>query len=319
MEICRFVQTIKSMQQPLKNWGLLIFLSMIWGSSFILMKRGMESMDGHLIFSDTQVASLRMTIAGLVMLPIGLYHMNKVTNWKTFFGLAGVGFFGNFFPAFLFTFAEKGLSSGYTGMLNSFTPVFTIIFGFILFKSTLNRLQGIGLIISIIGIILLIKTGTQTVGEFEETSLPYAFAAVGATVCYALSLNFMKHLIPHVKSIHATALAFTFTLGPALLGFWKTGVYETILTNEFALEGLSYISILAIVGTSFAVVLFNRLTINSTTLFASSVTYLIPIVAVFIGTFFGETIHFMQLVSMVLVLLGVFVANWRVDNIFKEG
>jgi len=306
------------MQQPLKNWILLIVLSIIWGSSFILMKRGMESMDGHLIFSDTQVASLRMTIAGIVMLPIGLYHIKKVTDWKTFFGLAGVGFFGNFFPAFLFTYAEKGLSSGYTGMMNSFTPVFTIIFGFILFKSTLNRMQGIGLAISIVGVILLIKTGTQKIGEFDGATLPYALSAVGSTVCYAFSLNLMKHVIPHVKSIHATALAFTFTLGPALFGFWKTDVYGTISTNEYALEGFSYILILAIVGTSFAVVLFNKLTINSTTLFASSVTYLIPVVAVFIGTFFGEVIHLTQILSMIMVLMGVFVANGRVDRYFKK-
>jgi drug/metabolite transporter (DMT)-like permease len=307
------------MQQPLKNWGLLFLLSLIWGSSFILMKRGMESLDGHLIFSDAQVASLRMTIAGLVMLPIGLYHLKKVTSWKVFFGLAGVGFFGNFFPAFLFTFAEKGLSSGYTGMLNTFTPVFTIIFGLVFFKSSLNRLQGIGLLISILGVVLLINTGAQQVGSFDNSSLPYAFAVVGATICYALSLNFMKYMIPHIKSIHATALAFTFTLGPALFIFWKTGVPETISINEYAKEGLFFISILALVGTAFAVVLYNRLTIQSTTLFASSVTYLIPIVAVFIGSFFGESIHVMQVVSMGLVLIGVFVANGRIDRWIKNG
>lgn len=296
------------MKQEVKNWGLLILLSMIWGSSFILMKRGMHSMSGEAIFSSEQVGALRMMIAGLILLPFGIYNLKKITSIKLFLSVFGVGLFGNFFPAFLFTYAEQGLSSGYTGMLNSFTPVFTIILGAIFFKSRLTSIQFSGLFISILGVALLIKTGGNSIDN-NSISFKYTVAVVLATLCYAISLNLIKHMLSSLKAIETTSLAFTFTLLPALIIGWNSNVITTIKTNDFALEGLFFIGILALFGTALAVILFNKLTINTTTLFASSVTYLIPIVAVLIGVGFGEQISFSQVISMVVVLIGIFVAN----------
>ena len=296
------------MKQEIKNWGLLILLSMIWGSSFILMKRGMHSMSGEPIFSSEQVGALRMMIAGILLLPFGIFHIRKITSLKLFLSVLGVGLFGNFFPAFLFTYAEQGLSSGYTGMLNSFTPVFTIILGAIFFKSRLTTIQFSGLFISILGVALLIKTGGDSIDN-NSVSFKYTLAVVLATLCYAISLNLIKHMLSSLKAIETTSLAFTFTLLPALIIGWNSGVIATVKTNNFALEGLFFIGILALFGTALAVILFNKLTINTTTLFASSVTYLIPVVAVFIGFGFGEHISFLQIISMAIVLIGIFVAN----------
>jgi len=299
------------MKQETKNWLLLILLSIIWGSSFMLMKRGMHSLTGEAIFSDQQVGALRMTFAGLILLPVGLFYLTKrkIKTIKQFISILAVGLFGNFIPAFLFTYAEQGLSSGYTGMLNSFTPVFTIILGAVIFKSKLTSKQLTGLLISIIGVALLIKTGSNQIGNTGDSAWKYTLAVVAATLCYATSLNLIKHTLGKFKAIETTSLAFTFTLAPALFFIWKSDAITTIKTNSFAYEGLFFIGILALVGTAFAVILFNHLTISSTTLFASSVTYLIPIVAVLIGVGFGEKITPYQVGAMLVVLAGIYVAN----------
>ena len=303
-----FIYNIK-MKLELKYWLLLIFISIIWGSSFMLMKRGMHTAEGIEIFSNMQVGAIRMTLAGLVLLPVGIYNFNKVKNLKTFFSILAVGLFGNFIPAFLFTYAETGLSTGYTGMLNSFTPVFTIIIGGIFFKNKLTQTQFTGLIISIVGVALLIKTGNSEQQSTSPSEWTHLAAVVGATFCYAVSLNIIKNLLSDINAIHTTSIAFSLTLIPALFFIWKTETINTIQTNNYAINGLIPIAILAIVGTAFAVMLFNNLTLNTTTLFASSVTYLIPIVAVIIGSGFGESISTYQVLSMLIALSGIFVAN----------
>ena len=133
------------MSKELKGWLLLLLLACIWGSSFILMKKGMFANDGSPIFSDTQVGSLRMLIASLVLLPFGLKHLKHIKNFKQLLSLSIVGFFGNFFPAFLFTYSETGISSGFAGMLNSFTPIFTVLIGYFIYKERLSRNQWLGL------------------------------------------------------------------------------------------------------------------------------------------------------------------------------
>ena len=138
------------MSKELRGWLLFSLLACIWGSSFILMKRGMHTIIGESIFSSNQVGALRMAIAGLVMLPFGIKAIRRVTHWKQVVALLIVGFCGNFLPAFLFPFAETKLSSGLAGMLNSFTPFFTLIIGVTLFKQALRFNQILGLLIGFI-------------------------------------------------------------------------------------------------------------------------------------------------------------------------
>ena len=289
-----------------KSWFLLIFLSCIWGSSFILMKLGMFASDGSKIFSDTQVAALRMLLASLVLLPFALRGLHYLKSTRNFILLLISGFCGNFFPAFLFTYAETGLSSGYAGMLNSFTPIFALIIGFIVFKQRLSNLQILGVVIGTGGIVLLTISGA-------DLSLTGSWKHVGAimlaTLCYAISLNVIKNTLSHIKSILITSLSFGLTLIPSLTLIFITGVPETIQSNPNALTGLGFIGVLSIVGTAFAVVIFTKLIASSSVLFASSVTYLIPIVAVLIGFVFKETINIYQIGSMIVILSGVFVAN----------
>jgi drug/metabolite transporter (DMT)-like permease len=287
------------------SWLLLLLLACIWGSSFILMKKGMFAEDGTAIFSSEQVGSLRMLIAALALLPISIGKLKKL-SWKNILPLAIVGFCGNFFPAFLFTYAETGISSGLAGMLNSFTPIFTIIIGFLFFKTKLTNKQILGTIIGTLGIIALVLTGKTASlnGDWD-----HILSIVLATLLYAISLTTIKNKLSNFNSFEITSLAFLIIFPFSIGGFFLTDTIQTFNSNPMAYQGIFYIIILSIVGTALAVVLFNRIIAFSSALFASSVTYFIPIVAVLIGFTFGETINLWQVLSMLIVLSGVIIAN----------
>lgn len=269
------------------------------------------------IYSSNQVGSLRMFFAGLVMLPIGLPLIKKIKNIKDFLFLTIVGFCGNFFPAFLFTYAETGISSGLAGMLNSFTPMFTMILGYFLFQNKITFVQFIGLLFGIIGIGLLVMNPSHHEATRLKGDWTHSLAVVLATLCYAMSLNSMKFKLQHFKPIEISSLAFTITFLPAVLMNIISGSTKTMLESPFAMQGLIYIAILSVFGTAIAVVLYSKLVAISSTVFSSSVTYIIPIVAVIIGFSDGEKITLAQIGGMFVILIGIFVANyWTL--IFKK-
>ena len=271
--------------------------------------------EGIDIFSDTQVAALRITIAGIVLLPFALGALRKIQTIREFLFLGIVGSCGNFFPAFLFTYAETGISSGYAGMLNSFTPIFALIIGFLVFRQHLTVIQMIGVGIGTVGVACLMISGKN----FSISGgWGHILAIVLATFCYAISLNTIKHTIQKFKSIEITSLSFMIILLPSIFIAWTRGSLEEIQTNPYAGEGLFYLSILSIFGTALAVILFNNLVTIATVLFASSVTYLIPVFAVLIGLYYGETINIFQVSSMTIVLGGVFIANYLPKLIEKQ-
>ncbi|NVK64095.1 MAG: DMT family transporter [Flavobacteriales bacterium] len=288
------------------SWVLLVFLALIWGSSFILMKRAMFTIDGAPLFSDSQVGALRMFLAALALLPFSIKHLSTLRDWGTIGKLAIVGFCGNFFPAFLFTYAETGISSGYAGMLNSCTPIFAILIGAFIFKDRLTRIQIIGISIGTAGVISLMLAGQDLSISGNWT---HVIAVVIATLCYAISLNTIRHTLSHLKSVQIASLAFLITFLPSTFLIWKQDVLGTLTSTDGATEGLIAVIILSVIGTAFALIVFNRVIALSSVVFASSVTYLIPIVAVIIGISFGETINLWQILSMGVVISGVFIAN----------
>ena len=289
-------------------WFYLILLGLIWGSSFILMKRGMHALDGTVLFSSTQVAALRMIIAGIILLPLTIINLKKLTKKKDLIFFTCVGFFGNFFPAFLFTYAETGLSSGLTGVMNSLTPIFTILIGFVVFRKRIVAFQMAGVLIAGIGVVLLILGGEDV--SFSG-NLSQIFAVALATLCYAISLNVVKYKLSNYKAMEITSIAFGTTLIPSILITHFSGTVDFILTEPKSSEGLFFISILSIAGTAIALYFFNKLVAISSTLFASSVSYIIPIVAVFFGLQFEENIHLFQFLAMGVVLGGVFMVNYK--------
>ncbi len=295
------------MKNETKSWLLLILLAIVWGSSFILMKRGMHTVSGEAIFNDKQVAALRMLFASAVLLPIAIRTYRKLDMKRDFLFLCVVGFGGNFVPAFLFTYAETAISSGYAGMLNSCTPIFTVVLGFILFRIRLSLIQMIGLGIGTVGMVLLMLAGKL---EPNSGGLSHVMAIVLATFFYGLSLNTIKHKLQHFKSYEITALSLSFVFPIAIFFNIRLDSLTVIRENPYAGEGLFYIGILGVIGTAFAVILFNRLIALRDALFASSVTYFMPIVSIFIGFLFHESINLAQIASVFIVLMGVFFMNY---------
>lgn len=302
------------MSNSTKSWFLLILLACIWGSSFILMKKGMFTDNQLPIFSAAQVGTLRMLLASFVLLPLTVINFRKVKSKIDFFYFSIVGFCGSFIPAFLFTYAETGISSGFAGMMNSFTPIFTIILGFIIFNQRLKPIQLYGAGIGTIGIACLVFSGKQMALEADWGHL---LAVIFATFLYGISLNTIKHKLQGYTSSEITSLAFGLLFIPSIACFVFFDTQQVFLTSEHATSAFSYIAILAIVGTAFATFIFNGILRISSALFASSVTYLIPIVAVFIGIYFNEKISILQILSMFIILSGVLVANYW-DELFQK-
>lgn len=281
------------------QWIILLFLAFIWGSSFILMKRGLE------VYSYTEVAALRMSISFICLIPFAAKHFKSIERkyWKY---LAIVGIFGNGIPAFLFTKAQTGLSSSLTGMLNSLVPLFTLLLGLILFKTQFKANRFIGAFVGLIGAIGLI---TSNGVDFESSNLSYTFYVVIATSCYAISVNTINTYLKEIGSLKITAISFVF-IGPPILAFlFSTNFIPTTINNEVAGIALFYIAILAIFGTVVSVILFNMLIKKTSGVFATSVTYLIPIIAIFWGILDGESINFIQIISILIILIGIYFIN----------
>ena len=294
------------MTNALKSWILLIILSIIWGSSFILMKKGMYGNNGEPIFSAPQVGSLRMLIASSVLLPWAIKGWRSLQSKKDILYFSIVGTCGSFLPAFLFTFAETGITSGLAGMLNSFTPIFTILLGLVIFQQRLNSYQYIGVSIGTVGIILLVLTGKQSSLSGDTTHI---LAVIAATLLYAISLSTIKYKLQHYSSMQVTSISLSLIWIPAFVIVLMLDTPTIIQENELAFDGLYAIIVLALFGTAIATILFNATIRLSSALFASSVTYLMPIVSVLIGWRFGEVITAAQIGSMFIILFGILLAN----------
>jgi drug/metabolite transporter (DMT)-like permease len=278
---------------------VLILLAIIWGSSFILIKKGLD------VYSPDQVGTIRIVFAFLVMLPIAVKHIRTIfkTHWKI---ILPFGLVANLIPALLFALAETGLSSSVTGILNSLTPIFTLIIGALFFSTGIQKSQIAGLVIGFIGSLTLSFIGSSgSLGEFNY----FALFVVAATICYGLSGNMVRKFFLEINSVILTSLAM-FSIGPiSLIYLLTTDFTYTLLNVEGAWTSLGYLFILGAVGTAFALILFNRVIQTTSAVFASTVTYLIPIAAVIWGLIDNETLYPLHYVGMALIILGVYVIN----------
>lgn len=283
------------------SWVILIVLSLVWGSSFILMKQGLKA------FSSDEVAGLRITIASVFMLPF-LFKYHQIDLRKNLKGLILMGVFGNLIPAFLFTKAETQISSSLTGMLNALTPLFTILIGYLAYKSTIHRNQILGVTIGFLGAIALVFFDDNQ--NDQSRNILFSLLVAAATLCYAISVNGIKAYLSNVDSLRATTWSFTI-IGPIagiyLFGF--TDVVDHATNHPEGLTSLGYVSILAILGSAISVVIYNTLIKLSGTVFAASCTYLIPIVAIGWGLFDGEIVNLIQILAVVIIIGGVWMIN----------
>lgn len=292
----------------LKAYLILIFLSVVWGSSFLLMKKGMMDDEGHEVFSSYQVAALRMALAGLVLLPFGLIYRKEIGKDKLIPAML-VGVLGNGIPAFLFTYAETGINTSLAGMLNATTPLFTVLIAVFIFKNKFLGINYLGVFIGFLGALMLLFYGEKSATGADNQAF-YASMVLIACLFYGMSVNIMRNYLGGVKPIAITAFSLVFVGIPCLIYLCTTDLFQIIATNPSAWKALGFITILSLVGTALSVVIFYYLIRMTNAVFASSVTYLIPVTAMILGVIeYGDIIHNEQYIAIGVILCGVWLIN----------
>lgn len=292
----------------MKNWDrntilsivLLLSLSMIWGSSFILIKKALVAFDWN------QVAALRITVTMLCFLPFIAREVKKVRDRKVLFGIALMALFGNTFPAFLFPIAQSQIDSSLAGILNATTPLFTLIMGAILFHVLPNKNKVIGVIIGLIGAGLLIWYSSEN--EKGSNNL-YGLFIIVATMCYGVSANSIKVFLQKTPAITASAIAFLM-IGPFALAYlFTTDFVDVMQTDENAWMSLASVSTLALFSTAIGTLLYVKLVQLTSAVFSSMVSYLAPIVAISFGFLDGEVITLWHFLGIGLIFSGLYLAR----------
>tara|TARA_B100000902_G_C27207113_1_gene862266 strand:- start:227 stop:1102 length:876 start_codon:yes stop_codon:yes gene_type:complete len=283
-----------------KKWIFLFLLALIWGSSFILIKKSLIGL------SPMQLGSLRIIITGLILFIVGFNSLKNLSK-SSIKWIALSGLLGTFFPAFLFAYAETEIDSAIASILNSIVPINTILFGFLVFKIISTKRQIIGVLIGFIGAILLISNGAAI---NPNQNYWYAFLVIIATVMYAFNINIIKRHLQNIPPLTIAVGNFIVIIIPAFLVLIFSGFFsQQVLQNPNFTISIFYVFLLSLFGTAIAKVLFNNLVQISTPVFASSVTYMMPIVALFWGLLDNEVFSFWQGIATLIILGGVYLAN----------
>lgn len=291
------------------SWIILLSLVVVWGSSFILMKKGLE------YYSHTQLALMRISIACLVLLPFALRSLKEV-NRKNVFYIALAGIIGNGIPAFLFAKAQTHIDSSLAGILNSLTPLFVLVVGLLFFGYKARWLNITGVFVGLAGTIGLMSISGDKTLDFNFS---YGVYVIIATMLYAINVNIIKRYLDQVDALTITSVAFLIIGIPFLLALLLTTDFITVLNQKpGAWEGLGYIAVLGAVGSGLALIFFNKLIKMAGVLFSSSVTYLMPVVALLWGVADGEAFHATYLLWIGIILLGVFMANFSFREKIKR-
>ena len=293
---------LTSQKRPLLAWGLLLCMALVWGSSFIMMKKALGA------FSVQQVASGRIFFAFLFFVPFMVVQIRKpdvqVALKHRWLALFTSGMLGFLIPAFLFAEAGAHLSSSLSGTLNSLSPLFVLLTGTLLFRQTFRPNQVGGILLGFIGSLILVffsATGSFTING-------YALLVVLATVMYGANTNLISTYLSHLPALVATPWTFAF-VGPIAGVFLLSTDFISRATQPGALLPLGAVLFLGILASGITSVLFIRVVQLASGVFAASVTYLIPVVAVVWGLFDGETIHVQQYIGLTISLAGIYLVN----------
>ncbi|MCE3007334.1 MAG: DMT family transporter [Bacteroidetes bacterium] len=283
---------------------ILVVCALVWGSSFILMKRGL------VVFTASQVAALRIGFAGLGFAPIILYrllrHRRRLPYGRLLFGTA----IGNLIPAFLFSLAQTRLQSGTTGVLNTLTPLSAMLLGLLLYGQPFRAQKLVGVLLGLAGASLLVLLDARPGGD-----LLYALLVVLATLLYGLHTNYVKFRIHGVSTLEVSGFGLVVFALPALLGVLLFTPTQGLAQHPHFWHSLLALVVLGVVGTSFVLWLFFQALKVLSPVAATSVTYLMPVVALFWGTLDGEPILLWHGFGLAAILLGV----WLVSRVGPRG
>lgn len=281
----------------IKKWVYLITLSIIWGSSYILIKKGLVGL------TPLQLGSTRIIMTTVILMIFGWKQLQKIPKnaWKW---IILTGFFGTFFPSYLFAFAETVIDSSVAAVLNGMTPLFTLILGLLFFNSSFKWMKIIGVLVGFGGTLVLVSN------EFtmrSGLSSWYAFLVVAATLCYSINVNSIKHKLQGVPALAIALGNFITIVIPAFVVLLFVDFpWTKIISSSEVSSSIGYILILSLFGTALAKVMFNELVSISTAVFSISITYLLPIVAIAWGILDGEQFTLIQWLGCALILLGVY-------------
>jgi drug/metabolite transporter (DMT)-like permease len=281
----------------IKKWVYLITLSIIWGSSYILIKKGLVGL------TPLQLGSTRIIMTTVILMIFGWKQLQKIPKnaWKW---IILTGFFGTFFPSYLFAFAETVIDSSVAAVLNGMTPLFTLILGLLFFNSSFKWMKIVGVLIGFGGTLVLVSN------EFtmrSGLSSWYAFLVVAATLCYSINVNLIKHKLQGVPALAIALGNFIAIVIPAFVVLLFVDFpWTKIISSSEVSSSIGYILILSLFGTALAKVMFNELVSISTAVFSISITYLLPIVAIAWGILDGEQFTLIQWLGCALILLGVY-------------
>lgn len=285
------------MESKQLKWVYLAVLALVWGSSFILIKKGLIGL------TALQVGSLRIVFAALFLLLIGFKSLFKIPKekWKY---IALTSLFGTFVPAFLFALAQTEIDSSVSSILNSLTPLNTLILGALIFGVSFQRRQVFGVFIGLLGSLLLVFNGAM---NHPDQNYYYAILVIIASICYAVNVNLIKRFLSDLSPVSITTGNFLVLLFPSLTILYLTG-FTSVIHIEKVQEAVLFIMILGVVGTGIANILFFKLIQISSPVFATSVTYLIPVVAFFWGLLDNEMLTSIQFFGAFIILIGVYLS-----------
>ena len=287
------------MSNDYKKWIYLIVLAIIWGSSFILIKKSLIGL------TPIQLGALRTFIAGVFVLLIGFKSLKKIKKhqWKY---VVVSSLLGTLFPAFFFAFAITGIDSSVASILNSLTSLNALIIGTLFFGVIFKRIQLFGVLIGLAGTIMLIMESSSL---NPNQNYLYAIFVLTASLGYAFNVNIIKKHLSDIHAMSITAGHFILLILPVFLILLFSVFFSTVEFTPQTNSSILYLIILSVVGTGLAKIMFNKLIQISTPVFSTSVAYLIPIVAIIWGFIDGEKVSYLQLLSGIIILTGIYIVN----------
>ena len=295
----RHLRFIFEKMSKLVDWLLFLLLSIIWGSSFILMKHSKEQL------TAAQIAALRICSAGVILLPVAVFHLTKIPKRKVLLVILS-GITGNLLPAFFFAAAiAKNIDSSLASILNSLTPIFVVLIAVAAFRDKIKQHKIIGVLTGFVGLILLFVSSTSI--SFEN--FKYGLIILLATVCYGINVNMVSHFLKDINPLHIATISLAFMTIPTAAILWQQNFLQFALDESRVQWAVTEVIILGVIGSAFATAIFYILIKRAGGLFASLVTYAIPFVGIAWGIIDGEQITVKQVGCMAIILFGVYLTN----------
>ena len=284
----------------------MLLLGAVWGSSFILMKRALFASTGEALMAPLDLATMRMAFAGTALLPVAWTALKRVRGPQRKWVFAS-GIIGSLIPAVLFAIAQTQLPSALAGMLNALAPLWTLVFSVFVFRNRAQPRQVVGLLVGFTGALWMVSRG-ETLAVGESAWWP-GLLIVAATMCYGMNVNITREKLAGPTGLQLASLSLGFIAVPSWGYVLASGTFGRVLAQDEGIAAIGAVAVLAVVGTAVALALFNQVIALTSSLFAASVTYIIPVFAAVWGFLDGEALTWGHAAAGAVILSGVAIIN----------